>query len=108
MKDLTKEEFETKLNSGEKFIVDFHARWCSPCVMMMPIVEMVSNKLKNESSSVNIYKFDIESDRDLVVKLGIRGVPTVKAFNNGEEVFSKSGLMREDELMNIAKNVLHG
>ena len=103
MKQITAEEFKQKINSNEKLIVDFYADWCSPCKMMMPIVEEVNNKV-----DIEFYKFNIESDRDLVVSLGIRGVPTIKAFNQGKEVFSKSGIMREQELINLSESVLNG
>lgn len=106
MKQLTKEEFKQKLESGEKFIVDFYATWCGPCKMMMPIVENVSNKLTN--TDMTIYKYDIDQGMDLALELGIRGVPTIKAFTGGKEVFSKAGIMREDEIMNVANSVLHG
>ena len=108
MKQLTRQEFDSKLSSGEKFIVDFYASWCGPCKMMMPIIENTSKQLTEQSSSVSVYKFDIESDRELTAQLGIRGVPTIKAFNDGKEVFTKVGIMRENELMDLAKNVLHG
>lgn len=105
MKSLLREEFDQKLNSGEKFIVDFYAEWCGPCKMMAPIIERVSSTLKSQGSDVNIYKFDIEQDRDLAMELGIRGVPTIKAFVNGGEVFSKAGLMMEKELNDLAQKI---
>lgn len=108
MKQLTRQEFDTRLNMGEKFIVDFYASWCGPCKMMMPIVERVHNHLTENDSEVNIYKFDIEEDRSLAVELGIRGVPTIKAFSSGKEVFSKSGIMMEEELKGLAKNIING
>lgn len=105
MKSLLREEFDQKLNSGEKFIVDFYTEWCGPCKMMAPIIERVSSTLKSQGSDVNIYKFDIEQDRDLAMELGIRGVPTIKAFVNGGEVFSKAGLMMEKELNDLAQKI---
>jgi len=108
MKNLTREEFDTRLKMGEKFIVDFYASWCGPCKMMMPIVERVHNHLTETESVVNIYKFDIDEDKSLAVELGIRGVPTIKAFSNGQEVFSKSGIMMENEIKNLAGSILNG
>lgn len=108
MKQLTSEEFETKLNNGEKFIVDFFAHWCSPCKMMMPIVEKFDEFLISNNSEIAIYKFDVDTDKSIPSRLGIRGVPTIKAFSNGKETFSKSGVMMENELKNLANNLLHG
>ena len=106
MKQLTRQEFDTKLSSGDKFIVDFYASWCGPCKMMMPIIESADKLLTEQSSSVSIYKFDIESDRDLTFELGIRGVPTIKAYKSGDEVFSKSGVLQREELLNVGKMVM--
>ena len=62
---LTSQELREKMNSGEKFIVDMYADWCGPCRVLGPIVEKYADKLKEEGSEVGVYKFDIESDKEL-------------------------------------------
>lgn len=106
--EITSKELKEKINRNEKVVVDFWASFCGPCKMMKPLFESVSNTLITQSSDVQFYTFDIEQDREFVQSLGIRGVPTIKAFNEGKEVFTKVGIMRENELMDLAKNVLHG
>ena len=105
--EITSNELREKINRNEKVVVDFWASFCGPCKMMKPLFESVSNTLITQNSDVQFYTFDIEQDREFIQSLGIRGVPTVKAFTGGKEVFTKSGIMRETELMDLAKNVLH-
>ena len=72
MKVLTSSELKEKINNGETFIVDMYADWCGPCRVLGPIVERVSKKLQEENVGIGVYKFDIESDKEYAVSLGIR------------------------------------
>ena len=103
---LTTEELQEKIDSGEKFIVDLYADWCGPCRMIGPIVEKVSQQLKEEGSEVSVYKFDIEQDKEMAVRLGVRSIPAIKGFNGGEVVTNKIGVITEAQLMDMVKEVL--
>lgn len=103
---LTSEELQSKIESGEKFIVDLYAEWCGPCRMLGPIVEKVSNKLKEEGHEVNVYKFNIEEDKEMAARLGVRSIPAIKGFNGGENVVNKVGLISESQLMDMVEQVL--
>lgn len=104
--ELTSEQLREKINSGEKFIVDMFAEWCGPCRVLGPIVEKVSQKLKEEGHEVSIYKFDIESDKQLAVDLGVRSIPTIKAFKNGEVFETRVGILQESQLIEMANTIL--
>jgi len=106
MQVLTTEELREKINSGEKFIVDMYADWCGPCRILGPIVERVSQKLQEEGSEVSVYKFDIESDKQIAMELGVRSIPTIKAFKGGELVETKVGVLQESQLMEFAKSII--
>jgi len=106
MKVLTSEELREKINSGDKFIVDMYAEWCGPCRMLGPIVERVSKKLTEEGHEVSVYKFDIESDKEMAVELGVRSIPTIKAFSGGEVVETKVGVLQENQLTDLANSIL--
>jgi thioredoxin 1 len=106
MQVLTSVELREKINSGEKFIVDMYADWCGPCRILGPIVERVGQKLVEEGSEVSIYKFDIESDKELAVELGVRSIPTIKAFKDGELVETRIGVLQEAQLMDFAKSII--
>ena len=74
-------------------LVDFWATWCGPCRMFGPIFESVSEKMPD----VNFIKFEIDdTNRRTPAKYGIRSIPSVLAFKNGELVEARTGLMDEE------------
>jgi len=76
-------------------LVDFWASWCGPCRMFGPIFEETSEKI----TDVNFVKFEIdETNRQTPVKYGIRSIPSVLAFKNGELVEARTGLMDAETL----------
>lgn len=89
--EITSIELKEKIKNGEKVIVDFWATFCGPCKMMKPIFETVGNQVKENGSTVQLYTMDIDNNRDFVIELGLRSVPTIKGFSNGKEVFSEVG-----------------
>lgn len=106
MRVLTSNELKEKINNGETFIVDMYADWCGPCRVLGPIVERVSKKLQEENTEIGVYKFDIESDKEFAVSMGVRSIPTIKAFKGGEQVTTKVGVIQENDLMSMAKSML--
>jgi len=106
MKTLTTQEFKNKLESKETFIVDLFAEWCGPCKVLGPIVESASLKLEQTGSKVNIYKYNIEEDREFALELGVRSIPTIKAFKNGEQVKNTVGVVQENVIIQMAGELL--
>lgn len=104
--NITGEELRSKISSGEAMIVDMYAEWCGPCRVLGPIVERFANTMKSEGSSVAVYKYNIESDREFTSELGIRSVPTIKAFKGGQEIATKVGVLQEAQLREMAQMVL--
>jgi len=66
----------------------------------------VAQQLKEEGSEVNVYKFDIEQDKEMAVRLGVRSIPAIKGFNGGENVTNKIGVITEVQLLDMVKEVL--
>ncbi|MBR2342519.1 MAG: thioredoxin [Alphaproteobacteria bacterium] len=86
-------------------LVDFWAAWCGPCRMFGPIFEETSEKLPD----VNFVKFEIdETNRRTPAKYGIRSIPAVLAFRNGELVEARTGLMDEETLVAWVKELQNG
>ena len=104
--NITGDELRSKISSGEAMIVDMYADWCGPCRVLGPIVERFSNAMKEEGSTVSVYKFNIESDRELAAALNVRSIPTVKAFKGGQEIATKVGVLQEGQLREMAQMVL--
>jgi thioredoxin 1 len=94
MTELKSENFETAITSTKKCLVDFYATWCGPCKAMNPVLESVSSETDSE-----IYKVDVDTNRDLVEKLGIRSVPTFILYEDGKEIERKTGIISKNYLL---------
>lgn len=103
--EITTQELKEKIASGEKLIVDFWAPWCGPCRMMKPMFESASEKLTQSNSDVKLYTFNIENDKEYVASIGLRSVPTIKAFSNGSEVFTEIGVKNTQLIMEMAEKI---
>lgn len=100
--EITTEELKQKIENGEKLLVDFYTEWCGPCRMMKPIFEKISEQFRNENSDIQLYTMNVEKNRDIAVEYGVRAVPTIKVFNNGEVVDTKTGAQQEAQLIELA------
>jgi thioredoxin 1 len=79
---------ETVLNSEKPVIVDFWAEWCGPCRMVGPIVEEIG---KEYNDSVKVGKVNVDHNPGITSKYGIRNIPTLLFFKNGEVVDKQVG-----------------
>lgn len=80
---ITDENFNEVLNSNECTVVDFSAAWCGPCKALAPIVDELSGEYDGR---VAVGKIDIEESPEATENYGIRSVPTILFFKNGELV----------------------
>ena len=80
---VTDEEFEEKVIQSESpVVVDFWAEWCGPCRAIAPVLEELSDQYQGK---VTIAKVDIQSNPKKAAEFGVRGIPTLISFQNGEK-----------------------
>ena len=101
--EISGDELTKKINSGKKVIVEFWAEWCGPCKMMKPIFEKVSTENETE---VEMYTMNVDLNKEFSSTLGIRSIPTVKIFNEGKVVNTRVGVMGENNIKSLVKDLL--
>jgi len=96
-------KFDELINSKKPTLVDFYATWCGPCKMMSPLLEEVAKEL---GENTKIIKVDIEKNREAATQYGIRSVPTLILFKEGEIVWRQSGLPPKNLITESVKKFL--
>ncbi len=86
---VTDAEFENQIiQSDVPVVVDFWAEWCGPCKQIGPVLEELSDEY---GGKIKIAKVDTDSNQEWAAKLGVRGIPALFIFKDGELVANKSG-----------------
>jgi thioredoxin 1 len=86
---VTDASFKTDvLDSSEPVVVDFWAEWCGPCKMIAPALEEIGNELQGR---VKIVKLNVDENHQTATKYGIRSIPTLLMFKNGELAATQVG-----------------
>jgi thioredoxin 1 len=83
------------LESDAPVLVDYWAEWCGPCKMIAPLLDEVA---KDYGDKLRIVKVNVDENQEITAKYGIRGIPTLKLFKNGEEVATKVGALSKSQL----------
>ncbi len=83
---------EVVLKSDKPVLVDFWAAWCGPCRMVGPIIEEIGNEYEGKAV---VGKVDVDANQEFAAKYGIRNIPTVLVFQNGEVVGRQVGVAQK-------------
>lgn len=81
------------IKTNQITIVDFHAEWCGPCRMLGPIIE----ELASDNADIAIGKMNVDDNKDTAIQYGVRGIPTIIFFKNGEVVDKIVGVKSKAE-----------
>ena len=84
------------LESDLPVLVDFWAEWCGPCKMLTPIIDEISKELQGK---VKVLKMNIDENPNTPSEYGIRSIPTIMLFKNGEQKDTKIGLQQKNYLL---------
>lgn len=93
---LSEATFDNTINESTKpVLVDFWAEWCGPCKMVAPILEEIAQEYGDK---IIIAKLNVEQNPSIAPKFGIRGIPTLLIFKNGQLVATQVGALSKAQL----------
>jgi len=101
---VTDASFEAEvLQSPIPVLVDYWAEWCGPCKMIAPILDDLAEQY---AGKLKIAKVDVDANKEVPGKFGIRGIPTLILFKNGEPAATKVGALSKAQLIEFINSSL--
>lgn len=101
---VTDASFETEvLKSDGPVVVDFWAEWCGPCKMIAPALEEISEEM---DGAVKITKLNIDENQDMAMKYGVRSIPMLILFKDGEPMATQVGAAPKGKLSDWIKSAI--
>ena len=92
---ITNKDFENIISNNNITLIDFYADWCGPCKALSPIIDDIA---KSETH-ITVGKVNVEEERELATKFGVRSIPTMVIFKNGKEVNRLVGFLPKEEIL---------
>jgi thioredoxin 1 len=90
--ELNTDNYQTFVSKEGLVLIDVWATWCNPCRMISPIIDEVSSEYLGK---VSVGKLDADANREIVTELGVRNIPTILLFKNGELVKDENGTVEK-------------
>lgn len=91
------------LRSATPVLVDYWAEWCGPCQMIAPLLDQVASEYADK---VKVVKVDVDDNQETAAKYGIRGIPTLMIFQNGELKTTRTGAVSKSQLTTLINSTL--
>jgi len=102
-KEITDSNFKDLISSDKPLVVDFWAPWCGPCKMLGPVIDELSDEFEGKAI---IGKMNVDENSEVSSQFGIRSIPTILFFKNGEQVDKVVGLLTKPALEEKIKSLL--
>jgi thioredoxin 1 len=100
---ITNSNFQELINTGKLVVADFWAEWCGPCRMIGPVIEELAEQYSEQAI---IGKVDVDENEELATRFGIRNIPTILFFKEGNLVDKHVGAAQKVELEKKIKQLL--
>lgn len=100
---ITDQSFDALLKENEVVVVDFGATWCGPCQMVGPIIEELAADYEGRAA---IGKCDVDANSELPAQFGVRNIPTILFFKNGELVNKLVGAQPKAKFVEVLDSIL--
>ncbi len=98
---LEEKNFEEEVLKAEgKVLVDFYADWCGPCKMMSPIIDEISEEMKE---NLKVGKINVDENQELAIKYNVMSIPTIMIFENGNLIKTFVGVTNKDDILSYLK-----
>jgi len=102
--EVTDQNFQSEvLEAGQPAIIDFWAEWCAPCRQIAPIISALASEYGDQ---VKIVKMDIDSNPATPGQYGVRAIPTILAFKDGQVVEQLTGARPKSDFENMVKSLI--
>jgi len=95
----TDETFDSLVKENKILLTDFWAPWCSPCTQIAPTLEEISNEMKD----IVVAKHNIDDEPNTPTKFGVRGIPTMLLFKDGQLASQKVGATTKSNIVSWIK-----